>query len=46
MELSDGGCFPNFGAELPPDNITPTVILNNPVYRGHRVNLISFGKAK
>ena len=25
--------FPEFGAELPLDNCTPTIILNNPVYR-------------
>jgi len=31
MELSDGGLFPEFGAEFPLDNCTPTIILNNPV---------------
>jgi len=32
MELSDGGCFPEFDAVLPLDNCTPTVVLNNPVF--------------
>ena len=32
LELSDGGCVPEFGAELPLDNCTPTIVLNNPVY--------------
>ena len=32
MELSDSSFFLEFGAELPLDNCTPTIILNNPVY--------------
>ena len=36
--------FPEFGAELPLDNYTPTIILNNPVYTNsytlHSCNII------
>jgi len=42
MELSDGGFFPEFGAELPLDNCTPTTILNNPVFIVIAVLIICF----
>jgi len=32
--------FPEFGAELPLDNCTPTMILNNPVYKQQLVCVV------
>jgi len=34
--------FPEFGAEMPLDNCTPTIILNNPVYSPSRQACNSF----